>query len=681
MKMTKSYKIVLLLLAFFLSITMAFAVNSGNKAYALSVSTVSQCFDVTGAEASFDEKGLTMSVESLDVVKFENNLIVNDMSIKMKLPQGFETGLAFDLASFYTNGNPKEYSKNATEGTDFDKAIKNIIKLSYDAVDANKVDCYLNDVQLTDLSVDANGYIVLNLSLVNGYFSVDGFDISMSYNADQKIYYKLQNIDDRAVAENITIDFYSETVSATGEFIMEYVDQKASDATGAYKQSFILASGANNLTPAKPRAYLSEDFYLKNADGTYSSIKKAYTSDMYELTITTCSVIGGYKNLYLVNPEGSGVKLYDNVMFESNTTMPNEFRFRTTGNNVKFGVGEKVDDEFVVYEEFIVNQVKENDYEDTITPVYVVNDVALASYENALKEAITIEKENGQTTSVALGTDFVLPSMKDLVFDDLCVYEELTAKVYYRTAKEDKNVSEMQFELDSIGDYIYFVAFSDGVNEMNKTDFFVVGKDNVIKNGIYGLEDDDGEGNPVAGYVGKFVFEFTIQDDADIEVKAPEVQGKGYKGIQYKASNFVLKASGCTTEYALYYNANVNAGADDEGWILIPKADTIADSTYSENGFGYTEIKKINYDGERAFLPTRIGAYKLVCTATSSVSSRFASASSIIKVESEPKVVEVPSNWLENNIWQIIFLSVGTACLIGIIILLCIKPKDKKENN
>ena len=681
MKMAKSYKIVLLLLAFFLSIMMAFVVNNGTKAYALSVSNVNECFDVTGAEATFDEKGLTMSVESLDAVKFENNLIVNDMSIKMKLPQGFETGLAFDLASFYSNGNPKEYSKNATEGTAFDKVIKNIIKLSYDSTDQTKVKCMLNEKQLANLDVDTDGYITLNLSLVNDYFTVGGFDISTSYNADQKIYYRLKNIDDRAVAENITIDFYSETVSATGEFVMEYVDQKASDTSGDYKQSFKIANGETKLTPAKPRAYLSEDFYLKNANGTYTSVKRAYTNELYELSINTCSVIGGYKNLYLVNPVQSGALMYTDILFESETTIPNALRFGKKGSNVKFGVGEKVDGEFVVYEEFTVAEVKANSFKDDTAPKYVVDNVAYASYLNALNEAITVKKENGQTTSVGLGTDFVPPSLKDLVFDNFCVYEDLTAKVYYITANEEKNVNEMEFKLNSIGKYVYFVAFSDGVNTMQQTDFFVVDKNNVIKNGIYGLTNNDGAGDQVNGYVGNFVFDFTLQDDADIEVSAPEIQGKGYKGIQYKASKFILDASGCITEYTLYYNADINADADDEGWVLIPKAESIANSDYNENGFNYEEIKKINYDGDVNFVPTRIGSYKIICTATSSVSSRFASASSIIRVESEPKVVEVPSQWLENNLWRIIFLSVGTACLIGIIILLCVKPKDKKENN
>ena len=38
-------------------------------------------------------------------------------------------------------------------------------------------------------------------------------------------------------------------------------------------------------------------------------------------------------------------------------------------------------------------------------------------------------------------------------------------------------------------------------------------------------------------------------------------------------------------------------------------------------------------------------------------------------------------NWFRNNVWSIVFLSVGTLSLIGIIILLFIKPKEEVETD
>ena len=101
----------------------------------------------------------------------------------------------------------------------------------------------------------------------------------------------------------------------------------------------------------------------------------------------------------------------------------------------------------------------------------------------------------------------------------------------------------------------------------------------------------------------------------------------------------------------------------------------------TSDGYTYDEVKRVNYNGELTFVPTRIGAYMIKCTVTSSVSERSAENTTIITVASEPNVVEVPSKWLQNNVWSIVFLSIGTLSLIGIIILLCIKPKEQTDND
>ena len=67
------------------------------------------------------------------------------------------------------------------------------------------------------------------------------------------------------------------------------------------------------------------------------------------------------------------------------------------------------------------------------------------------------------------------------------------------------------------------------------------------------------------------------------------------------------------------------------------------------------------------------------CKSVSEYTTRTDSAYSIVNITSTPKVVEVPNYWLRDNIWTVVFFSVGTLCLIGIIILLCIKPKDETE--
>ena len=123
--------------------------------------------------------------------------------------------------------------------------------------------------------------------------------------------------------------------------------------------------------------------------------------------------------------------------------------------------------------------------------------------------------------------------------------------------------------------------------------------------------------------------------------------------------------------YKLYYNSNVNANEGDEGWReVVKKKDATTDAD-----------KAIAYDGTLTFNPTEIGSYMIKCTATSEVSSRHDEDLTIIRVKSEPKVVEVPSTWLKDNVWSVVFLSVGTLCLIGIVVLLFIKPKEETDND
>jgi nucleoside recognition membrane protein YjiH len=70
-----------------------------------------------------------------------------------------------------------------------------------------------------------------------------------------------------------------------------------------------------------------------------------------------------------------------------------------------------------------------------------------------------------------------------------------------------------------------------------------------------------------------------------------------------------------------------------------------------------------------------LGYYKLVCEVNSSNSERSISDSVIIQVKEEPKVVKPDSKWLQNNVWSVVFWSIGSVCLVAIIVLLCIKPK------
>ena len=90
-----------------------------------------------------------------------------------------------------------------------------------------------------------------------------------------------------------------------------------------------------------------------------------------------------------------------------------------------------------------------------------------------------------------------------------------------------------------------------------------------------------------------------------------------------------------------------------------------------------------NTDGKYTFTPVKVGAYKIKCEVSSGTSSsaRYAEGETVISVAEEPSVVKPDNHWFRNNVWSIVFLSVGTLSLIGIIILLFIKPKEEVETD
>ena len=307
----------------------------------------------------------------------------------------------------------------------------------------------------------------------------------------------------------------------------------------------------------------------------------------------------------------------------------------------------------------------ENGVKDTKAPEYVNDSEAIEGFKYQLAKGYeVVDDEGNKLHSVALGAELNIPSMKDIVFDNVTSYDALSVTVIYRTRKTDSTSSKMSFKLDDVGNYMFCVVFADVEgNEIDRDKFFKVDDNNIT----YGDYED-------------YIFSFKIEPDAPIKVEAVVREGKGYKGVQYVASKFDIDANECTLTYKLYYNANANADpANEDIWVEIPKASSVTDKNYNKDGYNYNKIKEIGFDGERTFKPTDIGAYKLVCEAASNISSRSASDYMIIKVTNNPSTVVFDSHWLQNNLLSVIFLSVGTLCLIGIVVLLFTKPKDKAD--
>lgn len=653
MKSAKMHRILITISASLMALMFAlFAVsfiskpNTANAAISASASTY-----FTGVDkVEFKENKVVAEITSNDdVLSVKNSLVVGNFEMKLNVPTDkFKSfTMVFTTDAYYANGNVFnaviDEQDNIVDG-ELKKQVENRLTVNYetgkyywnDITDNSEIDDFTPSQDLT-IMIGVNGGVL--------QANVGGAFIRAVDSAEDC--YKVKEVKHDGmsmVVANISFEFA--LAGGAADFGIVSIDQNINDTNDDHKQEF----KTGDLKAAKPRVTVNDDFYLSSG-----SVKKNVMED-YTLTLTPHSVFGEVtsSDLYLASSN-------DNVWFEKGTDKPKTVQFCKVGTynlNICGKDGE-------VYE--TISNIDIVDFsEDDKAPVYTspVDKWAKGSFMLALKEAY-YDSENKHHKP--LGTSIDLPSLKDFVTDEYSTYEELKYTVYYNTDTKDAATSStMSLTLSEAGNYNFCVVFTDANgNAMDyKKDF---------------IEKDETTTPASPAKYSGYIFNFHVADDAPVSIVAPKSQGVGYVGVNYYASKFTVDAVGCTTTYKLYYNANKEATADSEGWILIPSASSITDQEYDQDGYDYETIQSISYAGGLNFTPDKAGLYMIECSATSSASSRSATAYTFIQVDDEPMEVKVPSTWLKDNVWSVVFLSVGTLCLIGIIVLLCIKPKEETE--
>lgn len=680
MKITKSYKIVLLITAFVLAISAVFCslfTATPVKADEATATSASKYFTgLTASDVKFEggylvakvkenstltdttsDIGTTVTTET-GILNIANKLAINDLEMVMVIPSGLDNlTVVFNSAAYYANGNVSavkdgESYKKYSDGSyvyDVKKEVANEIDFDFTSKTAkvNGEETALaftmdGDKLVLKTKVNAANYVEFTFGASQAKVVADDVTDPSGNVVEGK---KVKNVADVSVA-NVKFMFELANEQTPVDFKIASIDQKASDVDGKYKQTFETdANGVITDDEVYPVVTVAESFYKNNADGSYAVIKNV--REKYTLSIELHSVLSnvGTSKVY--------VQKADKIWRETNEN-PKGVMFLEEG---KFDINlvTKDGDKEVVLKTLADVEVV-NYADDKTAPVYVYNQEALQAYSVALKNAYYDLDKNHHA---ALGSELEVPSMKDLVFDDMNTYEALVKKIYYsNNVSEDLTSSGMNISLSEAGKYVFKALFTDdNGNAMEKEDF------------------EDGE------KYNQYVFNFSIEDDAPIEVTAAPSQGKGFKNVSYTASKFTIDAVGCNTTYTLYYNADKAATESSGGWVEIPKSASVTDKEYSKDGYTYDDIKAIAYNGNLTFTPNKTGAYMIKCEAVSAVTSRGDSASTIIVIENEASPVKVYTDWLENNVWSVVFLGVGGLCLIGIIVLLCIKPKDETESD
>ena len=633
MKIAKSSKILFLLTALLLSVVLAFSFAGTNKASAASI-TVSDYFGGT-SDVEIKNDKLTVTADNNQTLTVKNKLAIDDFKVSFDAPDGLDTvTLKVTSPSYFGSGVAESETDSAV--TDVENEIVLDYKNGKFSLNGAETAVSVQN-QAVGLSVDKNGFLSVT---VNGETITSSDDMKRIGGKGK-------------TAANLEFKFGTDKDGVAVAF--DYFDQGASVATGEYKQTF----DSDKLNDkAYPRVALKDSFGAKN-DNTVNVIN----GKEYSLSFTYYSLLGWSDSLAFAKVEGDE----SDKVWLSNETYPDDISITASSGEV---VNFAVKSAGKVIETFSAT-VRDKDA-DVNAPVYAISEYALNAFKSALVKATLKEyvvKENGEEKTVEkhvkLGDKITIPSMRGLVSDDYTSYDNLSHTVYYRTPSSSTGSTDgWTITLSDVGTYQFYVVFKDEAgNAMEKDDFYKVEDDGTVTKGSY------------YGYV----FTFSVEDDAPIYVYAPASQSAGYLNTQYTFSAFTVEASGYTPTYKLLFSQT----KDGEYKEIIKASSLPSDKDkYTGEDFTYDEIKDFAYDGKLTFTPVKKGFYKVVCTVSSTKTVRFDSAESqIVEISKKPTVVKPDTHWLQNNVWSVVFLSIGTLCLIGIVILLFIKPKEETNEN
>lgn len=467
--------------------------------------------------------------------------------------------------------------------------------------------------------------------------------LTVSANGTTEVFNGVE-IGHKCIISEIKFRFTVKEGATEGKFLIKSV------AMSGQTQSFAMTDG-KVTTIAKQVIALDNSNYTRTTTGLKLY---AYMFNNVKVSAKGYAIFEKPVDAYL-STDVATIKL-------SNEDKPKSVNFTVEGANA---LTVKINEE--VFETVTFDVLNKETVVDTTAPSYTASATSeeYKVFTNGTDGLLEKATKDG-SHYIRLGSKFKVPSMKNLVADDHTSFDKMKHTLYYKTPNTSGSVSTWEIPTDKAGEYKFYVVFEDEFG--NKMD-----ADTIYK---------EVDGVPVSGLsLAHYVFTFTLQDDAPLQVTGSTEQPEGTVGKKYTAKAFTISSTGHTTTYELFFNANVDAdaskiGEENSGWVSIPKASSVgADDVI--DGLTYDQVKEIDYDGSLTFTPNKAGKYAIKCVAKSTNSYKADSDVTSFSVVEKP--AEAKTSWLADNVWSVVFLSVGSLCLIAIIVLLFIKPKDAEN--
>lgn len=316
----------------------------------------------------------------------------------------------------------------------------------------------------------------------------------------------------------------------------------------------------------------------------------------------------------------------------------------------------------------------------------------IGAYQKKVKAAAYKDGDEANgSIQVGSGAYYYIPAFKEYIEDSTCGYTDMQFTVYYRTDSSTSvstvsgSYDELRIELTAEGSYQFrIVPTNSAGNDM--VGIFASGTDDNPR-----YREAEISSSNVFDAKNLATFEFSVQYNGPTIEKPEDDDDTGYVDATYTVDDFEIIgiSDTYTTHYRLYYFEQTDTSrvytpaelreADENGtlsqigsWRAINVYDETLDDEDPENDNEYSW----NPSSTLSFIPQERGFYK-VEVLVSTTNMGVVKEARYIEIVSDADVIPGETYWLENNILSVVFLGVGILCLIGIVVILLIKPKNK----
>ena len=292
-----------------------------------------------------------------------------------------------------------------------------------------------------------------------------------------------------------------------------------------------------------------------------------------------------------------------------------------------------------------------------------------------------------------------------LLADNATPYEDLTFSIYYNNGSQQqatgKNSNNLSINLTKAGKYKFTVYAKDAAG--NSMYYYKEGEDKAtdLETGDIWKMYEQKKDTEYAGMKNYLPwFEFTV-GESEISIKDPDEQSTAYVGSSFTPDSFEIDGS-AKTVYSLYEFQNDRWAKEKNGGKAMRYEDFSKDvetllkdyreyftrirpaSELKEGTNDYDNFHDYGWNGSSlSFTPQTANAFYVIkCEASNSGSSvNTQTVTKCMTVVAAPKVADLKGEdtWVQDNVTSIVLLCIAGASLIGIILLLVIKPKNKGD--